>query len=113
MTSKLYYTIGEIEEEIKVPQHTIRAWEKVFLEIKPRRARSRRYYRPQDLEFMRKLKIYLIEKRMPVTAVKVMVRSSASKPEPIYDIPLSQLDAVLIKFKSAKERITNELAKLA
>ncbi len=45
-----FRTIGELSEELGVPQHVLRYWETRFKQLKPlTRAGNRRYYRPDDV----------------------------------------------------------------
>ena len=50
-----FRTIGELSEELGVPQHILRYWESKF-PLKPlQRAGNRRYYRPADVELARRI----------------------------------------------------------
>lgn len=52
-----FRTIGEAAAEIGVEPHVLRFWETKFARLKPlTRAGGRRYYRPEDLVLMRKIK---------------------------------------------------------
>jgi DNA-binding transcriptional MerR regulator len=45
-----FRTIGELADELGVPQHILRYWETRFPQLKPlQRAGNRRYYRPADV----------------------------------------------------------------
>ncbi len=51
-----FLTIGELAEELGVPQHVLRYWETRFPELKPlQRAGNRRYYRPDDVTTARRI----------------------------------------------------------
>lgn len=51
-----FRTISEVSEELKVAQHVLRFWETKFPLIKPlKRGGGRRYYRPADIELLRKI----------------------------------------------------------
>lgn len=51
-----FLTIGELAEELGVPQHVLRYWETRFPELKPlQRAGNRRYYRPEDVAVARRI----------------------------------------------------------
>ena len=44
-------TIGEVSQEIGLPQHRLRYWETRFPQLKPlQRGGQRRYYRPEDVD---------------------------------------------------------------
>ena len=53
-------TIGEASEAVGVPQHVLRFWETKFTEVKPmKRGGGRRYYRPEDIQILKKIKTLL------------------------------------------------------
>ena len=50
LDTKLYYSIGEVAEITQLPQYTLRAWEKEFSCLRPRRVRGKnRAYRERDI----------------------------------------------------------------
>ena len=55
-----YKTISEVSDELDVPTHVLRFWESRFPQVKPQRMRGgRRYYRPADVEMLKKIKTLL------------------------------------------------------
>ena len=49
-SEQAFRTIGELADELGVPQHILRYWETRFPQLKPlQRAGNRRYYRPGDV----------------------------------------------------------------
>lgn len=49
-----FLTIGELAQELGVPQHILRYWETRFPQLRPlQRSGNRRYYRPRDVEIAR------------------------------------------------------------
>lgn len=49
-SDQAFRTIGELAEELGLPQHILRYWETRFPQLKPlQRAGNRRYYRPADV----------------------------------------------------------------
>ncbi len=49
-SDQAFKTIGELAEELAVPQHILRYWETRFPQLRPlQRAGNRRYYRPADV----------------------------------------------------------------
>jgi DNA-binding transcriptional MerR regulator len=52
-----FRTISEVATELDVPQHVLRFWETRFSQIRPlKRAGGRRYYRPEDVELLRRIR---------------------------------------------------------
>ena len=51
-----FRTISEVADDLHVPQHVLRFWETRFLQVKPlKRGGGRRYYRPDDVELLRRI----------------------------------------------------------
>lgn len=51
-----FRTIGEVSAELGVPQHILRYWESRFPQLRPlQRAGNRRYYRPADMDLVRRI----------------------------------------------------------
>ena len=49
-SDQAFRTIGELAEELGLPQHILRYWETRFPQLRPlQRAGNRRYYRPADV----------------------------------------------------------------
>ncbi len=70
-----YKTISEVSEELDVPQHVLRFWESHFPQVKPSRMRgSRRYYRPEDIDVLKKIKSLLYSQGYTIKGAKKMVR---------------------------------------
>src|SRR5262249_30917903 len=52
-----FRTISEVATDLNVPQHVLRFWETRFAQIRPlKRAGGRRYYRPEDVELLRRIR---------------------------------------------------------
>lgn len=51
-----YRTISEVASELDLPQHVLRFWESKFKQISPmKRGGGRRYYRPQDIDLLKRI----------------------------------------------------------
>jgi DNA-binding transcriptional MerR regulator len=75
-----FRTISEAAEELDLPQHVLRFWETRFSQIKPlKRGGGRRYYRPDDLEFLRGLKALLHEERYTIKGVQKIIKEQGIK----------------------------------
>jgi DNA-binding transcriptional MerR regulator len=75
-------TIGELSQELGVPQHILRYWETRFPQLRPmQRAGNRRYYRPGDVELARRIHRLLNEEGYTVRGVQKLLRER-SEPEP-------------------------------
>ena len=68
-------TIGELSEELGVPQHILRYWETRFPQLRPmQRAGNRRYYRPTDVELARRIHRLLNQEGYTVRGVQKLLR---------------------------------------
>jgi DNA-binding transcriptional MerR regulator len=66
-----FRTISEAADEIGVPQHVLRFWETKFSFIRPmKRAGGRRFYRPQDIQVLRGVRVLLHEEGYTIKGVQ-------------------------------------------
>jgi DNA-binding transcriptional MerR regulator len=74
-----FRTISEAADDLGLPQHVLRFWETRFTQIKPlKRGGGRRYYRPDDLEFLRGLK-HLHAERYTIKGVQKIIKEQGVK----------------------------------
>jgi DNA-binding transcriptional MerR regulator len=70
-----FRTISEVAEELNVPQHVLRFWETKFGQIKPlKRGGGRRYYRPEDIDLLRRIRSLLYSKGHTIKGVQKVLR---------------------------------------
>jgi DNA-binding transcriptional MerR regulator len=70
-----FRTISEVAAELKVPQHVLRFWETKFPQIRPlKRGGGRRYYRPEDVELLRRIQTLLYEERYTIKGVQRLLK---------------------------------------
>lgn len=75
-------TIGEVAEELELPQHVLRFWEKRFNQIKPVKRRGRRYYRPEDINLLHDIKRLLHHDGFTIKGVqKFLEQNEVSLPD--------------------------------
>jgi DNA-binding transcriptional MerR regulator len=66
-----FRTISEAASELGVPQHVLRFWETKFSFIRPmKRAGGRRFYRRQDIDMLRGVRILLHEEGYTIKGVQ-------------------------------------------
>jgi DNA-binding transcriptional MerR regulator len=52
-----FRTIGEVADDLQLPAHVLRFWESKFPQLKPlKRGGGRRYYRPEDVVLLRRIR---------------------------------------------------------
>jgi len=74
-TTRAFRTISEAGEELDLQPHVLRFWESKFPQIKPiKRGGGRRFYRPEDIEFLRGIKILLHNEKHPIKDVQKLIR---------------------------------------
>jgi DNA-binding transcriptional MerR regulator len=71
---KAFRTISEAAEILELPPHVLRFWESKFTQIKPlKRAGGRRFYRPTDINLLKKIKYLLHEQGLTINGAKKML----------------------------------------
>jgi DNA-binding transcriptional MerR regulator len=88
-------TIGELSQELGVPQHILRYWETRFPQLRPmQRAGNRRYYRPADVELARKIHRLLNQEGYTVRGVQKLLRERGEhQPSPVAIMPVATMPA--------------------
>lgn len=75
-----FRTISEVAEDLEVPQHVLRFWETKFTQVKPlKRGGGRRYYRPEDVVLLKRIRSLLYTDGMTIRGVQKMLREGGSK----------------------------------
>ncbi|WP_164115444.1 MerR family transcriptional regulator [Sphingorhabdus sp. Alg239-R122] len=113
-------TIGEAVREIGVKPHILRYWEEQFPMLEPlKRAGSRRYYRPEDMDLLRQINVLLNEQGYTVKGAVKYLQSGGGKGEPTVAAPVQseftpampQLgDDKIQKLRDIREELATALA---
>ena len=78
--SELSKILNLVDPKTKKPlNHVLRYWEKEFREIKPRKINNRRYYTPEQVEVIKKIKFLLKNKGMTISGVKNIINLNRNK----------------------------------
>ncbi len=73
-----FRTISEVAGELDVPQHVLRFWETRFSHVRPlKRGGGRRYYRPDDVALLRRIKTLLYTDGYTIKGVQKLLREGA------------------------------------
>ena len=73
-----FRTIGEVAEELSLPQHVLRFWETRFPQIQPlKRGGNRRYYRPADVALLRDIARMLHAEGYTIKGVQKLLETRA------------------------------------
>ncbi len=110
-----FRTIGEVAEMLDVPVHVVRFWRARFGEIGPIKGISgRRYYREEDIEFLRGLRRLLHEEGYAIKGVHRLirkkgaefVRAKGTRATQNHDEPIDQiLYGLVADLEQIKERL--------
>jgi len=74
-TTRAFRTISEAGDELGLQPHVLRFWESKFVHIKPiKRGGGRRFYRPEDIEFIRGIKKLLHDEKHPIKDVQKLIQ---------------------------------------
>jgi DNA-binding transcriptional MerR regulator len=75
-----FRTISEVATELDVPQHVLRFWESKFSQIRPlKRGGGRRYYRPEDIDLLRRIRSLLYEDGYTIKGVQRLLKESRGR----------------------------------
>ncbi len=72
-----FRTIGEAAEELDLPAHVLRFWESKFSQLKPlKRGGGRRYYRPEDMALLRRIRECLYQEGYTIRGVQKLLNGT-------------------------------------
>ncbi len=78
-----FRTISEVSTDLDVPQHVLRFWESKFTPVRPlKRGGGRRYYRPEDVDLLRRIRNLLYTDGYTIKGVQRLLREGHGKLEP-------------------------------
>ena len=97
-----FKTISEVSALLDVPQHVLRFWESKFTSLSPlKRSGGRRYYRPDDVAVLRRIRQLLYVDGFTIKGAQKLVRSKASATKP---------DALVISSSASGEDLAAAMA---
>lgn len=77
-----FRTISEVADELHIPQHVLRFWETKFPQLAPlKRGGGRRYYRPEDIELLRRISDLLYIQGYTIKGVQRLLRDGPPEDE--------------------------------
>ncbi len=75
-----FRTISEVAHELGLPQHVLRFWESKFAQVSPmKRAGGRRYYRPDDVALLSRIRDLLHHEGYTIKGVQKLLRQNGVK----------------------------------
>jgi len=108
-----FRTIGEVAEDIDVPTHVLRFWESKFPQLKPlKRGGGRRYYRPEDIVLLQRIRRCLYQDGYTIRGVQRLLNKGAAEPPPTLVAPdLQEPEATLFPLEPLPPSPTTPAAK--
>ena len=77
-----YRTIGEVAADLDLPPHVLRFWEAKFPQLRPlKRGGGRRYYRPEDIALLRRIRQCLYQDGYTIRGVQQLLDSGVADTE--------------------------------
>jgi DNA-binding transcriptional MerR regulator len=96
-----FRTISEVAEDLDLPQHVLRFWETRFTQIKPmKRGGGRRYYRPDDIDLLKGIRILLYDQGYTIKGVQKLLKQNGNK----FVIAIGSGDMAAVEALSASNR---------
>ena len=75
-----FRTISEVAGELDLPQHVLRFWETRFAQIRPmKRGGGRRYYRPDDVDLLRGIRVLLYGEGYTIRGVQRILKEHGAR----------------------------------
>lgn len=75
-----FRTISEVADDLGVQQHVLRFWETKFTQVKPlKRGGGRRYYRPEDVQLLRKIHDLLYTEGYTIKGVQKLLKGQGKQ----------------------------------
>ena len=111
-SEQAFRTIGELAEELGIPQHILRYWETRFPQLRPlQRAGNRRYYRPADVALAHRIHRLLNQDGYTIRGVQQLLSggtadgeeasAAPAPPSGAQDFPVEQLRTIRKTLKDA------------
>jgi len=108
-----FRTIGELSEELGIPQHILRYWETRFTQLRPlQRAGNRRYYRPTDAALVRRIHSLLNEQGYTIKGVQKLLSQKAPAADEQAPAPIAPSPVLVVNQVNLPSAARAELAEI-
>ena len=79
-SASAFRTISEVADDLEVPPHVLRFWETKFSQVRPlKRGGGRRYYRPEDVELLRRIRALLYQDGYTIKGVQKLLKDGGAR----------------------------------
>ena len=113
-SSDAFRTISEVSAELNVPPHVLRFWETKFSNLRPlKRSGGRRYYRPDDINVLIRIRDLLYEDGFTIKGAqrflksKEALASTVTVADTVTGIEASDFAAVQAILVSVRKRLAS------
>ena len=106
-----FRTISEVSDELNVPPHVLRFWEKKFSSIKPMtRGGGRRFYRPNDIKLLKSIHKLLYTDMYTISGVQNIFRQKGKAHIlALYDTQFKENDSQQVNESIHKDEYRSDL----
>lgn len=88
-----FRTISEVADVLDVQQHVLRFWETKFSQVRPlKRGGGRRYYRPEDVELLKRIHHLLYTEGYTIKGVQKLLKEQGKKAVIEAGVPANALE---------------------
>ena len=121
-TDDAFKTISEASALLDVPPHVLRFWESKFRSLRPlKRSGGRRYYRPDDIDVLRRIRQLLYVDGFTIKGAQKLIRSKSYCDEstvmenvtgsstPTLSAAISILDDVKTRLAALKQKLDSKI----
>ncbi len=107
-----FRTIGELSDDLGVPQHILRYWETRFSQLRPlTRAGNRRYYRPDDVALVKKIHLLLTEQGYTIKGVQRVLAGKSEVTAPLANLTAPTVSkSIIAQLQAIRARLADALA---
>jgi DNA-binding transcriptional MerR regulator len=77
-----FRTISEAALELDVEPYVLRFWERKFRQISPLKRNGRRYYRPEDIDLLRRIRGLLYDDGLTIKGAQRLLNAPGAPAEP-------------------------------
>ncbi len=79
-SDRAFKTISEVSHVLEIPHHILRFWELKFTQLSPlKMGGGRRYYRPEDIKLLTRLKELIYSDGLTIKGVKKLIKDKGIK----------------------------------
>lgn len=103
---RIYWTIGEVAEQLGVNTSLLRYWEKEFGVLRPKRTgKGDRLYTKDDIAKIREIQVLLKEKGFTIVGAKEQLRAAKKTEEPTHSVPEASVSEVIDRLQRVRDEL--------